>query len=356
MQQAIDLASRLIELQTVKEHAVAFEKLDNLVKEEMQGFGATEYEKEGVKSWLFSQNGFESHRFKVILNAHLDVVPTADEQFRPIVREGKLYGRGAYDMKAAAAVEILVFKELAEQLAYPLGLQLVTDEEVGGFNGTKYQVEQGVRADFVIVGEPTELKIGNKAKGILWLKVVFKGESAHGAYLWQGKNAVWEMERFMEKLKSVYPVPESESWQTTVNVANVVTENQAYNKVPDRCEVKLDVRYVPEEKEVVLEKIKSLLNDTAKMEVVMYETAQHTEEDNQYLVGLQQACSEITGSPCGVLARHGGSDLRFFDAVGCKGVEFGPVGYGHHTDEEWVDVQSLEEYYKILKQFLLGLS
>ena len=129
-------------------------------------------------------------KFKIILNAHLDVVSGREEQYKPYEKDGKLFGRGAIDMKGAAAVEILVFKEVAKRVSYPLALQLVTDEEIGGFCGTKYQIEKGVRADFVIAGEPTDFGVNNKAKGIIWLKIKTKGKSAHGAYPWRGKNAL----------------------------------------------------------------------------------------------------------------------------------------------------------------------
>ena len=166
-------------LMQVRETGAVFD----MVVEEFEEFNIKSFVSEGVRSCLVSTKTHQEMSFKVILNAHLDVVPGSDDQFAPFVKDGRLYGRGAYDMKAAAAVEILVFKELADKVSYPLGLQLVTDEEVGGFKGTKYQVDQGVRAEFIVVGEPTNLDIGHKAKGVLWLKIVFKGESAHGAYL-----------------------------------------------------------------------------------------------------------------------------------------------------------------------------
>jgi len=130
------------------------------------------------------------NNFKIILNAHLDVVSGRKEQYKPYEKDGKLFGRGAIDMKGAAAVEILVFKEIAKKVSYPLALQLVTDEEIGGFCGTKYQIEKGVRADFVIAGEPTDFGVNNKAKGIIWLKIKTKGKAAHGAYPWRGKKCL----------------------------------------------------------------------------------------------------------------------------------------------------------------------
>lgn len=351
----ISLAQKLIEIESIKENNNGLQVVLDLAKKDLSKYTVFEFEDGGVPSLFFSNRKNNAQQYKIILNAHLDVVPGHNSQFKSYLKDGRLYGRGAYDMKAAAAVEILVFKELADRVSYPLGLQLVTDEEVGGFKGTKYQIEQGVRAEFIIVGEPTNLDIGHKAKGILWLKITFKGESAHGAYLWQGKSAVWEMEKFLGRLKLEYPVPVNEVWKTTVNVAQVMTENATYNKVPDKCELKLDVRFVPEDKDLILDKIKSLLPDCAEVEIILHESSQFTEHDNAYLIQLQRSCGEAKGSDCKIVARHGGSDLRFFDQVGGKGVEFGPLGYGHHTEEEWVDVASLEQYYEILKRFLLGL-
>jgi len=80
--------------------------------------------------------GAKRPRFQVILNAHLDVVPAQPDQFRPRREGDRLYARGAQDMKVAALVEAQVFRELAAELPYPLALQLVTDEEVGGRDGT----------------------------------------------------------------------------------------------------------------------------------------------------------------------------------------------------------------------------
>ena len=105
------------------------------------------------------------------------------------------------DMKANVACLMTVFKDVADKVNYPLGLQLVTDEEIGGFHGTKYQIEKGVRAEFVVVGESTDLNIKNRAKGILWAKISAKGKTAHGAYPWRGENAIWKMNEFLNCLK-----------------------------------------------------------------------------------------------------------------------------------------------------------
>src|SRR4051812_40063374 len=108
------------------------------------GLTVERFESRGKPSALVHAGG--RRPFRVIFNAHLDVVPGTDDQFRPRREGDRLVGRGTQDMKLSALVQALVFKEMAATL--PLALQLVTDEEVGGRDGTRHQLEQGVTADF----------------------------------------------------------------------------------------------------------------------------------------------------------------------------------------------------------------
>src|SRR5437764_454104 len=103
--------------------------------------------------------GTERREFHVILNSHLDVVPAPPDQFRPRRDGDRLFARGAQDMKVTGLLAVQVFRELAPSLPYPVALQLVTDEEAGGRDGTRYQLEHGVRGRFGIVGEASGLRI-----------------------------------------------------------------------------------------------------------------------------------------------------------------------------------------------------
>lgn len=352
----LDLSHKLIQIPSTKENINALNSVLNIVKNELKEFKHEYFKKNNIPSFLFYNSTTRPQRFKIILNAHLDVVPALKEQYAPFEKEGKLYGRGAVDMKAAAAVEILAFKDVAKKVNYPLGLQLVTDEEIGGFDGTKYQIEKGVKADFVITGEPTNFGVNNKAKGIIWVLVTTKGISAHGAYPWQGKNAIYQMGEFLNELKKIYPVPEKEVWKTTVNVAKIETTNQTFNKVPDNCIVSLDIRYIPEDSKKILKDIKKILPNDAILTIKLNEPAQFTDEKNPYVLKLRKTTEKILRSQSKIIVKHGGSDIRHYNQVGCDGVTFGPIGEGLHTDNEWVDIQSLESYHLILKEFLSSIS
>ena len=79
-------------------------------------------------------------------------------------------------------------------------------------------------------------------------------------------------------------------------------------------------------------------------------------EDELVVKALKEDTDVVTGRYNAIIKRHGGSDLRHFSAVGCPGVEFGPIGDGLHTDNEWVNISSLSTYYSILKKFLQNQS
>ncbi len=351
----LTLAKNLITIRSTHENAEELREVLQIARNALNGNTVEEFERNGIPSLLAYNTPGRPEQFKIILNAHLDVVPGHDYQYSPTVKDGRLYGRGCYDMKAAAAAQIIAFKELAGVVNYPLALQLVTDEEIGGHNGTLYQIEKGVRGDFVIAGEPTDFQIGNKAKGVLWVKIKTNGTAAHGAHLWNGNNAITQMQKIIQKIHKAFPVPSSAKWTSTVNIARIETSNNTINVVPEDCSLYLDIRFTHGKADGILEKIQSFLPSTAEFEVLTNDTSMHTHVKNGYVKYLKKATKNVAHKTPSIIERHGGSDLRHFAQVGCEGVEFGPKGAGLHSDEEWVDIKSLEQYYTILKEFLLSV-
>lgn len=345
-------AEKLIAIPSTADNPQGLRDILDVAKMELQGFAVEEFENNGIPSMLVSNNSAKMREFKIILNAHLDVVPAGEYQL--IEKEGRFYGRGVYDMKIAAAVIIFLFKELVKSVDYPLALQLVTDEELGGFCGTKYQVEQGVRGDFVLAGDISSLRIQNKSKGMLWLKIKTTGKSAHGAYPWEGENALGKLQKVLEKLKMLYPDPEEAVWRTTINIAKIETPNISFNKVPEEATTFLDIRFIPEEKDTIVDIIKSTLDPDVQVEVVANEPSQYTDENNIYVKHLNLSVEKVTGSKAAMLQLHGASDVRFYEQMGTPAVCFGPYGGGQHSDGEWVEIEGIQTYYEILKDFLLG--
>lgn len=351
----ITLTQKLISVPSIKDDLKTLSEVLAVADKYLKGFKSKTFTSNGVPSIIYYNTSKLPKRFKLILNAHLDVVPGNAEQYMTSVKGDKLYGRGTNDMKAAAAVEILTFKEMAKKVKYPLGLQLVTDEEIGGFNGTGYQIEKGIRADFVIAGEGSNLDINNMSKGVLWIKLKVKGKTAHAAYLWNGENANSKLNLVLNRILKKYPIPKKEVWKTTVNVAKLYSENQTFNKVPDYAEAWLDIRYIPDDMDTIVTNIKKLLPKGVETEVVVKDVPHFTKSDNKYIDILKKSINEIIGKTPKVSKKHGANDVRHFNKFGCDGVQFGPSGEGLHTDNEWVSIKSLDQYYKILKDFLLSL-
>lgn len=348
----LSLSKKFIFIKSVEGNPKALGDVLELALLELKDFTIERFERDGVKSALVYKSEKRPKKFKILLNAHLDVIPAKDTQYTPRIIGNKLYGAGSMDMKANTACMIFAFKDMATKVDYPLGLQLVTDEEIGGFNGTKYQVEKGIRADFVLAGEPTNFDIVHKAKGVLKLNISTKGLTAHGAYPWKGENAIWKMNEFLSVLKNNFPIPISEKWVTTINLSKIETSNLAFNKIPDDCKVSLDIRYISEDSKTILKNIKDILPRGFKLEVLVNEPAVFTDKSDKYLIDLQKITKNITGSNVVVRGAHGTSDVNHFSKVGCAGIEFGPIGGGIGSDKEWVDIKSLETFYKILKEFI----
>ncbi len=348
----LELAMKFIEIKSDENHPDKFDHVLDIAKQQLKDFTIDEFVSNGYKSILAYNTKTRPDKFKIILNGHLDVIPGKDEQYNPKIDGDQLYGVGSMDMKSNVACLIQAFNDMANQVDYPLGLQLVTDEQIGGFDGTKYQIDQGVRADFVLSGEASNFDIVYKAKGVAWLKITAFGQSAHGAYPWRGDNAILKMAEFIRILSNTFPNPHEEQWVSTINLSIIETTNTAFNKTPDNCSIILDVRFIPEEANVIIEKIKSILPAGMNLEIIVNEPALNTDKNSEFVSILKQSSERVLKKDIILRGAQGSSDARHYVHVNCPGVEFGPVGGNIASDNEWVSISSLTEYYMILIDFL----
>jgi succinyl-diaminopimelate desuccinylase len=319
----------------------------------LTGFKFKKFTSNGNPSVLYYNTPELPKKFKVIMNAHLDVVAAREDQYHPFEKDGRLYGRGAIDMKAAGAAEILAFAEIAKKVNYSLGLQLVTDEEIGGKNGTKYQISQRILTDFYLCGEYSHLGIGNQTKGVLWLKLISHGKRSHGAYPWKGENAIYKLAKEINQVSKLFPAPKKEVWKTTCNFGQI-SGGIATNQVPDEAFVMLDIRRVPSETaDSLIAKIKSkLIFSDTEIQIIENEPVNFAPKNNPFIKTLSQSIHSVTHQPVKFVRFHGASDARHYSASGCTAIDIGPSGEGLHSDNEWVDIKSLEDYYQILNKFL----
>ncbi len=293
----------------------------------------------------------------VMLHGHLDVVPGYEEQFSPRVEGDRLIGRGAYDMKGGLAAMMCALKDCAEQDRVRVQLLCVPDEESEDADerSTDHLVVGGLRADFAITGEPTNLHIGVQAKGVLAMRIEVRGRSAHGSTPWLGDSAVLKAFDVFRQIEAMPFARESSELfdRPSINLGRI-SGGDAFNKVPDRCEMVVDVRYLPgQDPGAILAAVRALPDVTVAS--TLTRAPAHVARTNPYVRALRDALGRTLDDEPLSVGRDGASDAISFLEAGIPAVEFGPTGGGHHGPDEWVSLSSLRRYREALGDFVRTL-
>ena len=291
----------------------------------------------------------------VVLHGHLDVVPGRPEQFEPRIEGDRLIGRGAYDMKGGLAAMMCALKDVADQRGVRVRLVCVPDEESEELDerSTDAVVGAGLGGDFAITGEPTNMHIGVEAKGVLVMRIVVHGRSAHSSTPWLGDNAVLKAVGVFRAIESLPFSRESSEMfdRPSINLGRIAG-GDALNKVPDRCEMAVDIRYLPgQDPGEILAQVRAISG--IYVERTFIHPTVSVSRTNPYVVALREAVSRATPDRITEsVGRDGASDAASFIEAGIPAVEFGPAGAGHHGPEEWVSVVSLQRYRRALADFV----
>ncbi|HEU0192845.1 MAG TPA: M20/M25/M40 family metallo-hydrolase [Gaiellales bacterium] len=296
----------------------------------------------------------------VIWSSHLDVVPGDPRQFQPRLEGGRLYGRGAYDMKGALAAMLGALGELAADPVADLQVKLliVPDEESEAAameaKATARLADQGHVGEFAICGEPTDLQVGVQAKGALVLTIEVEGRSAHGSTPWLGENAVLNAVELYRRIGELpFARERSELFAgPSVNLGRI-RGGDAVNRVPDRCTIDVDVRYLPgQDPGEVLRQVRTL---GGSAQIRYHIPAADVHPQQAHVQALREAVRAHRGGAAPGVGRNGASDAAVFLARGVPSVEFGPVGGDHHGPDEHVEVESLRTYRRVLVDFTRAL-
>jgi len=350
-EEILKLTEDLVRFKTVKGNSEEFEKAFEYIQSYFEGsqLEVFEHEFSGFKTMIFATEEDP----EVLLHGHIDVVAADESMFNPTIKYGKIYGRGTADMKSGVASLMTVLKNTSHS---SVGLMIVSDEEIGGFNGAKPLSEE-YSPNFVISAEPNNtdkyMEIITEQKGVIRAEIMAEGENAHGSRPWNGENAAEKLwEKYVELKQNFCNEPTE--WETTVNLGNFTSEGAA-NVVPDKASAQLDIRYTnnygPEEIEEDMKKIKGLKYNLNAVDPML-----HTDSDNHYVQKLIQASQEIINDNVVVGRKEPASDVRHFSEKNIPGVVFGPEGYHVHEDGEYAVINSFEDYYHSINQFLEKLT
>jgi succinyl-diaminopimelate desuccinylase len=293
----------------------------------------------------------------LVLHGHLDVVPGREEQFEPRLEGDRLYGRGAYDMKGGLAAMMCVLKDVEVQDRVAVRFVCVPDEESEELESrsTDAVVAGGLRGDFAITGEPTDMHVGVEAKGVLALWIDVHGRSAHSSTPWLGENAVLRAVDVFRTIESLSFSRESSEMfdRPSINLGRI-QGGDAVNMVPDECQMAVDIRYLPgQDPHEILDQVRHIPGiDVTRTFIHPPVSVSRTDP---YVRALRESVKRaVTGEALSV-GREGASDAAAFLAAGIPAVEFGPAGEGHHGPEEWVSVASLARYRRALSEFVRTL-
>jgi succinyl-diaminopimelate desuccinylase len=291
----------------------------------------------------------------VVLHGHLDVVPAREGQFTPRVEGDRLIGRGAYDMKGALAAMMCALKDVAAQDQVRVQFICVPDEESEDVSRRSTDVlvkEEGLRADFALTGEPTNLHIGIQAKGVLAVRLQVSGTAAHGSTPWLGDNAILKAHDAFRRIETLPFSRESSDLfdRPSINLARIIG-GDAFNKVPDTCTIDVDIRFLPnQDPGDIMTQIRAI----GDLEIVKFFTRAPAivSRHNVYVLALRDAIGRSIEGDTLSIGRDGASDAISFLEAGIPAVEFGPVGGGHHGPHEWVSISSLARYRQALSDFV----
>lgn len=301
----------------------------------------------------------------LMLNAHVDTVGVTGMKnpHTPQIADGRMYGRGAYDMKSglAACMDAIV-RAKAQHLRGDVYLSAVVDEEYASI-GTQSVVAEWSRwpADAVIVTEPTELSICVAHKGFVWLEVETHGVAAHGSRPHLGVDAIAKMGRVLTGLEaldqSLRANPTHALLKSGSVHASLISGGQEWSSYPASCILKVERRTLPDESlETVVSQVQRILDEAAASDPAFKAECRIVLERAPFEVALSQP---IVQSLTQAVERHLSNtpefigvtfwmDAALFSQAGIPTVVFGALGEGAHAAVEWVDIESVENCADIL--------
>ncbi|MBU3709465.1 MAG: succinyl-diaminopimelate desuccinylase, partial [Burkholderiaceae bacterium] len=313
----------------------------------------------------------------LVFAGHTDVVPTgplerwSSDPFIPTHRDGKLYGRGAADMKTSLAAMVVAVEEFVA--AHPnhkgsIGFLITSDEEGPAIDGTVIVCNQlkarGEQLDYCVVGEPTSVKhvgdmIKNGRRGTMSGKLIIKGIQGHIAYPHMAKNPIHLAMPALAELAAIewdqgneYYLPTS--WQ----MSNIHAGTGASNVIPGECVVDFNFRFATSS---TVEGLQQRVHDVLDKHGLEY--------DLKWIVGglpfltprgslseaLSAAIKAETGMDTELSTTGGTSDGRFIAQICPQVVEFGPTNASIHKIDEHIAVSEIEPLKNIYRRTLENL-
>ena len=314
-----------------------------------------EYRKNGIPSLVALPDIRQTP--KILLCAHLDVISHPDQScYRSHIVDGRIYGPGAGDMKGALAILLELFRDFhSRHRGASLGLVVTADEETGGRFGVQYLVDEiELRCDVALIPDGGSLnEIIVEEKGIIHLRVCSHGRAAHAARPWLGVNPLQRLIDRLARLRNHFDSlrQENGTWYPTCTVTVMDTPNKTINRIPMIAECQLDIRFPPPHTtDSIMTRIREILGKDIEYKPLISAEPTHQSPDPLFL----SIAEEINGEEPTLSRADAGSDARFFSRLGIPAIISSPVVGNLHSENEWIDIQSMEAFYRIYERYILA--
>jgi len=293
---------------------------------------------------------------EILICAHIDVISHPDiSLYQSAIKNNRIYGPGAGDMKGSVAIALEVFRNIHSQ--HPnisLGIAITADEEIGGSSGIGYLFNQaGISCSTAMIPDGGALNaITVEEKGILHMELKCHGHSAHAARPWLGHNPIEQLITETQELKTYFNnlKEEQTNWYPTCALTIFSTENQTINRIPTLATAVCDIRFPPPHTvESIMKKIKELLSPDIEIKIFISAEATHLSPDPLY----QKITEQIIGKKTELVRDDGGSDARYLADKGIPVLISRPTVGNLHAEDEWIDIPSMVQFYQIYEEYLL---
>jgi acetylornithine deacetylase len=329
-------------------------------------FGRDWLAERGVRAWLepvaegrpnlVAETG-QSGGPTLVLCAHLDTVGTEgmEAPFAPALRDGRLHGRGAYDMKASAAAVMAAMAALERQaLRGRVVAALVADEEHASLGAQAFLAAH--RADACILTEPSEGDLVLAHKGFAWFEVTVRGRAAHGSRFDLGRSSIEDAAAFVAAARTFDREVLRRRTAPLVGPASqhvaMISGGAGWSTYAERCVVRLERRTVPgEDSAEIAREVEALVAQSgadATVERVLERPPMVCDREAPIAVAVREAMRETTGCEPRETGVAYWMDAALFAAAGVPTVDVGPSGGGAHEGDEWVELASVEDTARIL--------
>jgi len=310
---------------------------------------------------------------RLVFNTHMDVVPVSawnhGDPFNPVIKDGKVYGRGTADAKGSLAAMIAALEAISTvsvSLPGEIAITAVVDEE-GASRGAK-DLFRDFRGNFGIVGEPTGLTPVIAHRGTLRLVITTKGKSAHSSMPEKGVNAIYQMIPVIQAIEDLHARLSGRRHRLcgspTVTVTKIVG-GEKENIVPNQCEIIVDRRLIPgetmesalDEIRVVIEECKKHYNIDVRIKGLIETTGGPAEiEETADIARIAcQAVHEVTGWKPKVGGLFGTCDMVHLVSAGIPTVVLGPGDITlAHTADEHIDIRELHQAAKVYALIIMS--